>query len=1383
MIQATIHNVSSCLWNTSFDDKQRGSEMQSMLSNWSKHLMPNTIEEVFEEVCPENMTLRIQQLELDLGEVSYDYFTEEITLKLKEALRQQLIDLLRYPNKTSRTVEILTQETSLLQILKHYLQQGILPWNAQTEIGSLNTLLAQQLQEHKDATATMLWDVGTAEQVRKRLAWNISENNFRRIIAVLEPNNNEVIIDFSKEFIKVQQKETVVSSGTQDFKRNTWFWILNYLFVDRGTMFNRESFVKSAILQMAQHFNMEYITLFEIIEEAIHSINESTYVNAEFIYILKSLSKEIYTGKLHSTPSQKQETVYWGQLKEMLLRPNSISTETNRKRFNHLLATLYQLDISYFKTTLLSLPKEAIAWQRIFNKVEDNNIPIFFKTVLPYQANAIITQVQLLVTIDKAHLSAKTIWAKSFSFLLQNRSSTGSASSFMAKLIAKDKQLYKSLQQNEAPLFLKSHTHISVLKLQEKLQQDWYLNEASGVAQKHVKAVWQEYINLKLGNYTNLSVLLKLEKVLLQWSITKPSVVCKIIQNNKAYIPIQYYCSKVLDEHHAALFIQKISPKNQALLQEILRVLKTSKSIILANTRGQIENRIYRIAVFLLLTERLLSVFDFTKKLLEELDVKFGKLITNTDNKPTLLTALIDGLKENSQAGVSSQQLQQLQNQFTTNATLTTLEKVIKLTTTSNAKNKVLVLLARKYRTLSKINEFVFSKEGAQIIQYILPNGVSVLKELQATNLVTLNKHHKSRLKETDVLKLYWNCLLDYGNHQGQSNKFKAFVEAVMVKHSKVYNSTNTIDKSFQITSKKHETYSNIISVSKEAQFIQALKARNYTATTNDTTTLLTKVFETDFEVVIPLFDDSKFKMYCLQQLVFLQVITLCVENTKQHSSTVNLVALKALYIVIQQIARSSIKSYLENYFWNLLFDTKATVTKKALQKIIKEILAVFVNESKITAGFLVEKIREKQLQIPYLLKELLSEENEAFLSLGVVEQPQESFEPKTDKAIAPYDLLDLCEYILLHKRFPNWYLNNSNIAVEVYLSQLFKKQPLLVLKVLRKSIFKKDAYLLVVVEMLAPKTICENLGALYANRKKQLDGIYKLQQLVVNNTINGISSSVISNIILLKVVQAWQSATWSMISNTKIWDALLWELCAKRNIEKEVFIKSFQKLEAQLPIPLLLTFKEVVSNHQKLSTSINTAVSTEEKSTRVMAKSTSTKYDMPLIFSQGIKIHNAGMVLLNSYFKMLFERLGLVNGEQFTDQISAMKATHYLQYLGTGIADAEEHFLPLNKVLCGFVPNEPVIPKIEVPPEEDQLIKGLINAAIGYWDAIGSSSINGFRGNWLVREGILREEEDRWTLVVDKKAYDILLTQSPFACSIIKYPWMPKPLHVSWPY
>jgi hypothetical protein len=166
-----------------------------------------------------------------------------------------------------------------------------------------------------------------------------------------------------------------------------------------------------------------------------------------------------------------------------------------------------------------------------------------------------------------------------------------------------------------------------------------------------------------------------------------------------------------------------------------------------------------------------------------------------------------------------------------------------------------------------------------------------------------------------------------------------------------------------------------------------------------------------------------------------------------------------------------------------------------------------------------------------------------------------------------------------------------------------------------------------------------------------------------------------------------------------------------------------------------------------------------------------------------GILISNAGLVLLNNYIPLLFERLGLVQDKKFIDTAKQIAAVHYLQYVASGIANTEESLLPLNKVLCGLPLSQPVNEDISVSEEHKKIIEGLINAVIEYWPAIGATSIKGFRGNWLVRDGLLVEHDDKWELTIEKRLYDILIYKSPFSFSIIKYPWMDKPLHVIWLY
>ncbi|KUI96884.1 hypothetical protein VRK_40650 [Vibrio sp. MEBiC08052] len=160
----------------------------------------------------------------------------------------------------------------------------------------------------------------------------------------------------------------------------------------------------------------------------------------------------------------------------------------------------------------------------------------------------------------------------------------------------------------------------------------------------------------------------------------------------------------------------------------------------------------------------------------------------------------------------------------------------------------------------------------------------------------------------------------------------------------------------------------------------------------------------------------------------------------------------------------------------------------------------------------------------------------------------------------------------------------------------------------------------------------------------------------------------------------------------------------------------------------------------------------------------------------------NAGLVLLQSFIPAFFARLQLTRDNQFVTFAMQRRAVHCLQVLATGAQETAEPYLLLNKILCGLPFSEPVETRISLSTEETDIVHSLIEAVIDYWPAIGKTSIDGFRGNWLVRNGTLTESQDHWDLIVEKRPYDMLIARAPLSYSIIRLPWMKKPIYVTWP-
>lgn len=167
-------------------------------------------------------------------------------------------------------------------------------------------------------------------------------------------------------------------------------------------------------------------------------------------------------------------------------------------------------------------------------------------------------------------------------------------------------------------------------------------------------------------------------------------------------------------------------------------------------------------------------------------------------------------------------------------------------------------------------------------------------------------------------------------------------------------------------------------------------------------------------------------------------------------------------------------------------------------------------------------------------------------------------------------------------------------------------------------------------------------------------------------------------------------------------------------------------------------------------------------------------------LIDDAIYIENAGLVMIWVFLTFLFKTLEFTQNNQFKSKESAIKAAYLLQYIATKSDEAPEFKLILNKILCGIPIIEP-IPFVELSEEEKDGGEQLIKAVIQRWEKVKNTSVDGFRNSFLVRDGRLEESEKQWTLRVEQKPYDLLMSSLPWGIGYVKLPWMPKPIIVEW--
>lgn len=262
--------------------------------------------------------------------------------------------------------------------------------------------------------------------------------------------------------------------------------------------------------------------------------------------------------------------------------------------------------------------------------------------------------------------------------------------------------------------------------------------------------------------------------------------------------------------------------------------------------------------------------------------------------------------------------------------------------------------------------------------------------------------------------------------------------------------------------------------------------------------------------------------------------------------------------------------------------------------------------------------------------------------------------------------------------------------------------------------------------------------------------------------------------LILLKM-SAGGFAAWNIMNWTNLLIQCIENVLGKSK-SREVFLKISGKLLAEKGdqykkgMQLLDKIHHVIVEAEELET-----IQKEEADYRKLGEK------KPREFLDPIFIKNAGLIILAPYLGMLFERCGLMQQSEFTNDESRFKAVHLLQYAATGKTGKEEHELVMNKLLCGMTITDPVESNIALTENDKEIVNGLLTAITQQWKPLSGTSIEGLQVSFLQRDGKLEEEEELYFLKIEQKAFDMLLDQISWNISNIKLSWMDKNIVIEW--
>ena len=135
-----------------------------------------------------------------------------------------------------------------------------------------------------------------------------------------------------------------------------------------------------------------------------------------------------------------------------------------------------------------------------------------------------------------------------------------------------------------------------------------------------------------------------------------------------------------------------------------------------------------------------------------------------------------------------------------------------------------------------------------------------------------------------------------------------------------------------------------------------------------------------------------------------------------------------------------------------------------------------------------------------------------------------------------------------------------------------------------------------------------------------------------------------------------------------------------------------------------------------------------------------------------------------------------------FKDTVSKIRAVFLLQYL---VDHEEREFreseLIFNRLLVALPAHIPLPRQFDLTSEEKRTSESMLEGVKANWSKMSGTSINGFRQSFIMREGCLEQQDEKWLLTIESRVYDVLLDAVTWSFRHIRFPWLKKYIQVSW--
>jgi len=479
------NKIESLCFQFELSDENYALQIQSDLTHFVKNDAAFVLENTLEKINIGEKVVKLNSIEIDLGIVDKKHYKEEVLSRLKEKLFSFLTQKI-YEIKYSPKIEnqILNKNDNLFLIIKEYLIKGYFPWNTSVDSLSLDKVIIELINNKNEIVKNFVLTNATKEQVRKRIVWQLKEKTIIKILGLIEKENSEFIVNYVTAIEKVHNEGKLIERTIENINRIAWEIIFTYLLMERGSYFNKKSFLSFIIKQMAARFNISFYELLNTIFEAVPKVIQNKSITFEFLIILKELkseNKRILPVKQTNLKEIKNDAEHLSILRDILCLKNIPLDLINK--FNLYWKKYIGVEKEKFKNLVVEYGTFKLTRENIINRFSEEKIHTLIKIIEPENSEFIIRYSETLETNAKSPKTEitdivqfkKIKWNLILTYLLVDKGSIFNNKEFLKYTIKKLSAHYNVKYTELINLLIKTikegkkirHNNLLILLLEE----------------------------------------------------------------------------------------------------------------------------------------------------------------------------------------------------------------------------------------------------------------------------------------------------------------------------------------------------------------------------------------------------------------------------------------------------------------------------------------------------------------------------------------------------------------------------------------------------------------------------------------------------------------------------------------------------------------------------------------------------------------------------------------------------------------------------------------------------------------------------------------------------------------------------------------------------